>query len=106
MAAKAYHTSSFTARAKILTDTNLMAAWDCTVETFGLSASDSLIMLVSVIVLLFVDIMQERMKLRDALAEQNIIFRWIIIYAGLFSIILFGVYGPAYDAASFIYEQF
>ena len=92
--------------AKILTDTNLMAAWDCTVETFGLSASDSLIMLVSVIVLLFVDIMQERMKLRDALAEQNIIFRWIIIYAGLFSIILFGVYGPAYDAASFIYEQF
>ena len=29
-----------------------------------------------------------------------------VIYGALFWILLFGVYGPAFDAASFIYFQF
>ncbi len=62
--------------------------------------------LLSVIVLWIVDIMQERMPLRKTLGEQNLIFRWCIILAGIFAVLLLGIYGPGYDAASFIYEQF
>ena len=63
-------------------------------------------MVLSVFVLLVVDMLQEKIQIRETLAKQNIIFRWIIIFAGLFAVILFGIYGPGYDAASFIYEQF
>ena len=50
--------------------------------------------------------LQERMPLRETLAKQNIIFRWMLLFIGLFAVILCGIYGPDFDAASFIYEQF
>ena len=31
--------------------------------------------------------------------------RWIILYALIFSVIIFGIYGPGYDAARFIYDK-
>ncbi len=40
------------------------------------------------------------------LAERRLPVRWGILYFLLFSIILFGVYGPGYDAAAFIYGGF
>lgn len=72
----------------------------------GLELKDIVVAVLAVLVLLFVDILQEKIKLRQTLARQNIIFRWIIIFAGLFSVIIFGIYGPEYNASSFIYEQF
>ncbi len=73
---------------------------------FGISSANVVIAVVAVIVLLIVDMMQEKMEIRKTLSKQNIIFRWIIIFAGLFAVIIFGIYGPGYDASSFIYEQF
>ncbi|MDO4298895.1 MAG: MBOAT family O-acyltransferase [Lachnospiraceae bacterium] len=40
------------------------------------------------------------------LADRNLVIRWCILYLMLFTIILFGVYGPEYDAAQFIYGGF
>ena len=50
--------------------------------------------------------LQEKMPLRETIAKQNLIFRWVLIYGCLFAVIIFGVYGPGYDASSFIYGQF
>ena len=36
----------------------------------------------------------------------NWILRWCICYVVFFMIIVFGVYGPGYDRAAFIYFQF
>ena len=72
----------------------------------GMGIADIAIAVVAVFVLLIVDMLQEKIKVRETLAKQNLIFRWMIIYIGLFAVILFGIYGPGYDAASFIYEQF
>ncbi len=74
--------------------------------SFGLQYTDVNIMIVSVLVLLVVDLLQERMSIRETLAKKNIVFRWIIIFLGLFAVIIYGVYGPGFDASSFIYEQF
>ncbi len=77
-------------------------------ESFSLGLDDSnlVFMLISIVILWIVNMMQERMSIRETLAKQNIIFRWIIIYAALFAVIIFGIYGPGYDASTFIYEQF
>lgn len=76
------------------------------VLSFGLGKRNILMAIIAIIVLWIVDILQEKMSVREALAKQNMILRWVIIFAGLFAVIIFGIYGPGYDASSFIYEQF
>lgn len=73
---------------------------------FGITNANIVVAVVTICILWMVDAMQERIPLRETLARKRIWFRWIIIYAALFAVIIFGVYGPGYDAKSFIYEQF
>ena len=40
------------------------------------------------------------------ITNQGIWFRWLIYFAAIFGILIFGVYGPGYDASQFIYFQF
>ena len=73
---------------------------------YGMTGADVVAAIIGVIVLWIVDMLQEKMSIRETLAKQHIVVRWVIIYAGLFAVILMGIYGPGYDASSFIYEQF
>ena len=74
--------------------------------SYGLNAYFLLSSAIFVILLWAVDILQERMSLRDKLSQQHIAIRWAVTFIGIFAIIIFGVYGPGYSASSFIYEQF
>ena len=74
--------------------------------TYGLDNKNFNFALVSIGVLWIVDLLQEKFSVRQELQKQGTIFRWIIILAGIFAVLIFGVYGPGYDASSFIYEQF
>ena len=74
--------------------------------SYGLNGYQLLVALFAVLILWIVDLLQEKMKLRDALAQEPLVFRWILIFGCLFAVLIFGIYGPGYDAASFIYEQF
>lgn len=76
------------------------------IYNYGLDRPNIALVTFSIAVLLVVDILQEKMKLREKINEQGIVFRWLIFLIGVFSIIIFGMYGPGYDAGSFIYEQF
>ena len=59
------------------------------------------------IILTVVGIWHERgIHVREEFQKQNLIFRWVVLLVALFSIIIFGIYGPGYDASSFIYKQF
>ena len=62
--------------------------------------------LIAVLILFAVDIVGERVPLRETLARRNIALRWALIYACLFIVLIFGVYGLGYGATNFIYEQF
>ncbi len=80
---------------------------DGTLYTLGLERADFWLMVLSILILLFVDILHERgVSIRDSLLAWPLPLRWAVIYGALFWILLFGVYGPAFDAASFIYFQF
>ena len=73
----------------------------------GLKVQDIIILIVSSLIMLYISIKQEKgMKVRDTLAKQNILFRWIILYGVILSIIIFGIYGEGYNVQSFIYGGF
>ncbi len=90
---------------RMLLSTNLTALADTSLS-LGMDKSNLIFAAISIFVLWAVDMLQERMSLRETLARKNIVLRWIIIFVGLFTVIIFGIYGPGYDAGSFIYEQF
>lgn len=76
------------------------------VNSLILSEKDFYVMLVSIIVLMLVDYLKKSMDLKAVLARQNIWFRWLVYYVLIFTILIFGIYGPDYDASTFIYFQF
>lgn len=74
-------------------------------DKFG--RSDFLIVIMFTLLLLIVGIIQERgTRIRPTIAKQCIAVRWVIFFAAIFAIILFGTYGIGYDASSFIYGNF
>ncbi len=86
----------------------------------GLDWIDCVVVLVSLVVLICVDVyqvnaekaMDERCDdydyhgIRKKISSQKIVVRWVILFAALFYVILLGQYGPGYDAAEFIYQNF
>lgn len=76
------------------------------VEKIGFGAENMVISLLAILTLWAVDMLQEKMSVREALAKQNLVFRWALLFLGLFAVIVLGIYGPGYNASSFIYEQF
>ena len=60
-----------------------------------------------VLALVIVSALQEtKGSVRRLIAGQNVIFRWVIWISLIWSIAVMGVYGPGFNAASFIYQQF
>ena len=65
------------------------------------------IMMLSIAILLFADICKaNNIVIRDVLKKQHVFIRSLFIAIALIFILVFGIWGPAYDAASFIYFQF
>lgn len=80
--------------------------FDGSLYTLGLNRPNFILALVCLFVLWCVSMLQERGSVREKIAESNIVFRWAIYYIAFFSILVFGIYGPGYDAAAFVYLQF
>ena len=86
---------------------NPWVLFDGTLYTLGLERIDFWVMILSILLLLGVDIIHANgIRIRDRILQQPLPVRWAVYYIAIFSILLFGIYGPGYDAASFIYFQF
>lgn len=58
-------------------------------------------------VLLVADLLQERYgSLRPYIASRALPVRWAIYLVGILTVLIFGIYGPGYDARAFAYFQF
>lgn len=74
------------------------------IYNYGVDQKGLFIVFIAILVLLVVGVLQESgMKIRETLAKQNILFRWAIIWLLLVFVVIFGQYGPAYNASAFIY---
>lgn len=80
---------------------------DGSLYNLGLDSANFNLLLFAIAVLFFVDYIRERgVHIRETIARQNIVLRWTVYFVAIFSIIIFGMYGPGYDASSFIYQNF
>lgn len=75
-------------------------------ERLGLGGRETLVLLAALAVLAAVDTLRQKRDLVAALERRNIAVRYLVYYAMIFVVMLFGIYGPEFDAASFIYFQF
>lgn len=92
---------------RLFSQSGLHMLFDGTIYQYGLDIKNVYLMYACILLIIVVDILHEKgVHFRQLLMEQGIIFRYIIYYAVIFSIIIFGIYGPEFDASSFIYQMY
>ena len=59
-----------------------------------------------IVFLIAVDVFNEKgLVFRELFAKQGIVFRWMVYLTAIFAVLVFGAWGPGYNAAAFIYQQ-
>ena len=105
-----FRAPSFGVAAYVLTHMWKPTLWvltDGALFTLGLSAADVRLLVLSLIALLVVDILNTRgIVIRDLLTKQSLWLRWVVYIAAFLFVVTCGIWGPGYDAASFIYSSF
>ena len=75
--------------------------------TYGVDEKNMLVLIFAIAILTVVSILQENgLKIREALDRQNLVYRWGMIIALATIVLVFGIYGPQFDASTFIYGRF
>ena len=88
-------------------DLDFIFGFDGKIFELGIDEKNMFVLFVATLVLLFVSVLQENgMKIRETIAKQNIVFRWGIYLIALIVVLVFGIYGPMYNAADFIYQAY
>ena len=73
---------------------------------FGLDRGDFTVAVIALAVLILADLLNEWRDMGKWLEKQVLPLRWVAYLLLLFTILVFGIYGPNYDAAAFIYFAF
>ncbi len=106
-----FRAGSFTAALTVIknmfAEFNPWILTDGTLFSLGLDRADMFVLLLSLGVLFVMSVLKYKgINIRETLAKQGIWFRYFVYLAGVFAVLIWGVYGPAYDASQFIYFQF
>jgi hypothetical protein len=91
---------------QMVTEFNPWILFDGTLFQMGLDSKDFIVAVIAIAILFLVDYLHTKGSVRGWIAKQNLAFRWTLYYAAIFSVLIFGIYGPGYNAAAFIYFQF
>ncbi len=85
---------------------NPAVLWNGTLLTLGVDGKEMAVALFGMAVMLVVSLAQRQKQLGPWLYRKPLALRWAVYLAAIFVVAVFGVYGPAYDPAPFIYFQF
>ncbi len=86
---------------------NPWVMFDGSLYTCGLDEKNFRFMIIAIGVLLVADICRIKgIKIREVIAGQDYWFRWIALSVSVALVLTFGIWGPGYNAANFIYFQF
>lgn len=81
--------------------------FDGTFYTLGLNGPNVVVMLLGLILLIVVDLFNERgIFISKRIARERLWIRWPVYIGGILLILVCGVWGSGYDTASFIYYRF
>ena len=77
-------------------------------EALPLTRYDWCVLLFGTVVIFTASVIQERSQrtIREILDEKCLALRWAVLLAGIFAVVLMGVYGPGVQASEFVYMQF
>lgn len=79
---------------------------DGSLLTLGLDAKDFIVAIIAILIVVVIDYIQTRTRLRENITKQNLVFRWSVYIGIIMIIMILGIYGPEYSAQQFIYFQF
>lgn len=89
---------------KIITNFNFKAS---EIAGLGLDIPDYLVLAISIILVFIISILKEKnVNIIEEINKKNVVTRWIILYALIFAIIIFGAYGAGYQPVDPIYADF
>lgn len=91
---------------KILFDFRPWQLFDGTLFGMGLDRPNFAVLVIALCVLWRISLAQEKGSLREIVAGLNIVFRWILYLGAVFAVLIFGMYGPGFNASDFAYMQF
>lgn len=80
--------------------------FDGSLYKYGLDQTNMTIVLFAIALLWCIDLLQEKIHIRETLAEQNLPFRWAVGIGAVLLILIFGIYGPGYDVTALIYGRY
>ena len=86
------------ARFHILTDGSLFQ--------YGLDKKNAAVVACGLLVVWIVDIAASKGSVREKIDRWPLVLRWVVYYALVMSVVIFGIYGQAYDAGAFVYGGF
>ena len=92
---------------RIFTSFGIWQLFDGSLYQFGLDRQDFWFSLLAIYILYLISKKREQgIRIREAIASKPVVIRWAIYYAAILVILIFGIYGPGYDASSFVYMNF
>ena len=92
---------------KIFTSVNFAFGAEMVKYDFDLGYKNNIVLGVAVLIVFVVSVFQEcGFHIRESISKWFIVFRWLIYFLLLIIILVFGIYGPEYDAANFIYQTY
>lgn len=91
----------------IVTVPNPWIFLDGSIYGLGLSQKQFHLMIFSLLILLVADWLKyKKISILDKILDQDIWCRWSVYITGILFVLIFGIWGNAYDAQAFVYFQF
>lgn len=86
---------------------NIWVLFDGSLAELAGGAIEINIIIFAIILLFIVAVLRDRYGYaRIWVAKQGFVFRWMVWLGLFFFVLIYGIYGPGYDAAEFIYQGF
>ena len=97
---------SWEAFRRIFTHFGPYALTDGTLLTLGLKGSELILLGFSLLLLWCVSMLQRSGSVRGKIDEAPLPLRWALYLGAIFAVLIFGRYGPGFDAAAFVYMNY
>ena len=98
--------SVFILFSKMFSESRLWVLFDGSIFKHGLDAKDTNVLVAGLLLVWAVSLLQTKMNIREAISRQALPLRWAVYLAGIMGVIIFGMYGPGFQASSFVYGAF
>lgn len=92
---------------RIVSTCNPWVLFDGTLYTMGLDRIEFLLSLFFIVCMVIVDVVHYRgVRFGQVIARQPLPVRWLLYLVMMYTLLIFGIYGPNFDTSQFIYFQF